>query len=116
MKTTMRLKIIMGVGVLLLVLVFVWIHDFLLLPDYCRPTFSFQKYTNAPTGQLYAVVKISNIDVYTISFHEPFLAIPDHATNPVASMLPIKCSLTNLSLAKGNSWRRNFFSVKCFSI
>ena len=93
----------MVVGLMSSVLAFMLIHDFLLLPAFSPPTIAFQTFTNNPSGQRYAVAEITNNDICTISFHGPFMEIPNNVTNPVVAWLNIESSLTNVTLTKGRS-------------
>ena len=103
MKANKWQKILLGVTAIFFVLVYVWIHEVLLLPDFCAPTITFQRYSNSPSGQRYAIAAVTNKDLFTITFHEPFFAIPDHVTNPIAGWLDVETSLTNQTLTPGGS-------------
>jgi len=96
-------KILLIVTAIFFVLVYVWIHEVLLLPDFSAPTITFQRYTNSPSGQRYAIAAVTNNDLCTITFHEPFIVIPDNVTNPIAGWLDIETSLTNQTLASSGS-------------
>jgi len=104
MKAPTWRKVLIGFGVVLLVLAFIWIHDALFLPEYVGPKITFLGYTNNPSGQHYAVTTIINNDSCTITFHEPFWAVPNNATNPGYAFLDIDCNITNRTLTPGQSF------------
>ena len=96
-------KILLCAIAMICVLVYVWIHEVLLLPEFPNPTITFQRYTNSPTGQRYAIAAVTNNDICAITFHEPFFVIPNNVTNPIVGWLDIETSLTNQTLAPGGS-------------
>jgi hypothetical protein len=95
----MRLKILLGVGGLLLAVTYTVIHCVLTPTEVSLPIFVFQVYSNGPSGEQYAVASVTNNDSCAYTFRERFDAIIDK-TN---CWYVIHSSLANRTLASGGS-------------